>query len=111
MTCKCFVPEITGELGKVSFFGSKDRMAMTLKEIEVLAVKRHDQEMAQEEDGQEGGDEVAGPLLEVCWRPGRRASLPCQCSNTPSMGPRATSAGATANRATSPEFRTSIIPG
>ena len=63
----CFVPEITGELGKVSFFGSKDRMAMTLKEIEVLAVKRHDQRWLKKRMVKKGGDEVcralAGSLL------------------------------------------------
>ena len=37
-----FVPEITGELGKISFFGHKDKMAMTLKEIEIVATKRND---------------------------------------------------------------------
>ena len=64
---ECFVPEITGELGKVSFFGSKDRMAMTLKEIEVLAVKRHDQRWLKKRMVKKGGDEVcralAGSLL------------------------------------------------
>ena len=63
----CFVPEITGELGKVSFFGSKDRMAMTLKEIEVLAVKRHDQRWLKKRMVKKGGDAVcralAGSLL------------------------------------------------
>ena len=63
----CFVPEITGELGKVSFFGSKDRMAMTLKEIEVLAAKRHDQRWLKKRMVKKGGDEVcralAGSLL------------------------------------------------
>jgi len=64
---ECFVPEITGELGKVSFFGSKDRMAMTLKEIEVLAAKRHDQRWLKKRMVKKGGDEVcralAGSLL------------------------------------------------
>lgn len=63
----CFVPEITGELGKVSFFGSKDRMAMTLKEIEILAAKRHDQRWLKKRMVKKGGDEVcralAGSLL------------------------------------------------
>ena len=64
---ECFVPEITGELGKVSFFGSKDRMAMTLKEIEALAAKRHDQRWLKKRMVKKGGDEVcralAGSLL------------------------------------------------
>lgn len=64
---ECFVPEITGELGKVSFFGSKDRMAMTLKEIEILAAKRHDQRWLKKRMVKKGGDEVcralAGSLL------------------------------------------------
>ena len=64
---ECFTPEITGELGKVSFFGSKDRMAMTLKEIEVLAAKRHDQRWLKKRMVKKGGDEVcralAGSLL------------------------------------------------
>ena len=63
----CFVPEITGELGRVSFFGSKDRMAMTLKEIEILAAKRHDQRWLKKRMVKKGGDEVcralAGSLL------------------------------------------------
>lgn len=29
-----FLPEIVGELGKVSLFGSKDPMALTLRELE-----------------------------------------------------------------------------
>ena len=62
-----FVPEITGELGKVSFFGSKDKMAMTLKEIELLAAKRHDQRWLKKRMVKKGGDEVcralAGSLL------------------------------------------------
>ena len=64
---ECFVPEITGELGRVSFFGSKDRMAMTLKEIEILAAKRHDQRWLKKRMVKKGGDEVcralAGSLL------------------------------------------------
>jgi len=64
---ECFVPEITGELGRVSFFGSKDRMAMTLKEIEVLAAKRNDQRWLKKRMVKKGGDEVcralAGSLL------------------------------------------------
>ena len=67
---ECFVPEITGELGKVSFFGSKDRMAMTLKEIEILAAKRHDQRWLKKRMVKKGGDEVcralAGSLL-AAW--------------------------------------------
>jgi len=64
---ECFVPEITGELGRVSFFGSKDRMAMTLKEIEVVAAKRNDQRWLKKRMVKKGGDEVcralAGSLL------------------------------------------------
>ena len=39
---EAFVPEITGELGKISFFGHRDKMAMTLREIEIVATKRND---------------------------------------------------------------------
>lgn len=62
-----FVPEITGELGKVSLFGAKDKMAMTLKEIEIVAAKRHDQRWLKKRMVKKGGDEVcralAGSLL------------------------------------------------
>ena len=64
---EAFVPEITGELGKVSFFGSKDRLAMTLKEIEVVAAKRNDPRWLRKRMVKKGGDEVckslAGSLL------------------------------------------------
>ena len=62
-----FVPEITGELGKVSFFGHKDKMAMTLKEIEIVAAKRNDHRWLKKRMVKKGGDEVcralAGSLL------------------------------------------------
>lgn len=62
-----FVPEITGELGKVSFFGHKDKMAMTLKEIEIVATKRNDHRWLKKRMVKKGGDEVcralAGSLL------------------------------------------------
>ena len=62
-----FVPEITGELGKISFFGHKDKMAMTLKEIEIVATKRNDHRWLKKRMVKKGGDEVcralAGSLL------------------------------------------------
>ncbi|MBP12725.1 MAG: hypothetical protein CMA71_04845 [Euryarchaeota archaeon] len=62
-----FVPEITGELGKISFFGHKDKMAMTLKEIEIVAAKRNDHRWLKKRMVKKGGDEVcralAGSLL------------------------------------------------
>ena len=62
-----FVPEITGALGKVSFFGHKDKMAMTLREIENVATKRNDQRWLRKRMVKKGGDEVcralAGSLL------------------------------------------------
>ena len=62
-----FVPEITGELGKVSFFGHKDKMAMTLKEIEIVAAKRNDHRWLKKRMVKKAGDEVcralAGSLL------------------------------------------------
>ncbi len=64
---EAFVPEITGELGKISFFGSKDRLAVTLKEIEVVAAKRNDPRWLRKRMVKKGGDEVckslAGSLL------------------------------------------------
>ncbi len=38
---EAFMPEIIGDLGKVSFFGSKDPMAMTLKEVAIVSCKRN----------------------------------------------------------------------
>ena len=32
-----FMPEIEGEIGKISFFGAKDKMALTLRELSVVA--------------------------------------------------------------------------
>ena len=62
-----FVPEITGELGKISFFGHKDKMAMTLKEIEIVATNRNDHRWLKKRMVKKGGDEVcralAGSLL------------------------------------------------
>ena len=37
-----FLPEILGELGKVSLFGNKDPMALTLHELKAVSSKRND---------------------------------------------------------------------
>ena len=44
------MPEIIGNLGKVSFFGPKDPMAMTLKEVGIVSSKEERCPLAQEED-------------------------------------------------------------
>ncbi len=57
-----FVPEITGELGKISLFGPKDRMALTLREIGVVASKRHDSKWLRKRMVKKGGDTVCRAL-------------------------------------------------
>jgi len=59
---ECFIPDITGELGKVSFFGTKDKLAMTLREIEVVAAKRNDLKWLRRRMVKKGGDEVCKSL-------------------------------------------------
>ncbi|MEC8874176.1 MAG: hypothetical protein VX502_02160 [Candidatus Thermoplasmatota archaeon] len=62
-----FMPDIVGELGKVSFFGSKDPMALTLREIGSVSTKRHDDKWLRRRMVKERGDVVcralAGSLL------------------------------------------------
>ena len=62
-----FMPDIVGELGKVSFFGAKDPMALTLREIAVVSTKRHDEKWLRRRMTKKGGDVVcralAGSLL------------------------------------------------
>jgi len=57
-----FVPEITGDLGKISLFGPKDRMALTLREIGVVASKRHDSKWLRKRMVKKGGDAVCRAL-------------------------------------------------
>ncbi len=57
-----FVPEITGDLGKISLFGPKDRMALTLREIGVVASKRHDSKWLRKRMVKKGGDPVCRAL-------------------------------------------------
>ncbi len=64
---EAFVPEIVGELGKISLFGSKDPMALTLREIAIVASKRNDVRWLRKRMAKKGGDTVcralAGSLL------------------------------------------------
>ncbi len=57
-----FLPEIVGELGKVSLFGSKDPMALTLKELEVVSSKRNDVRWLKKRMGKRSGGDVARSL-------------------------------------------------
>ncbi len=57
-----FIPEITGELGKIALFGPKDRMALTLKEISVVASKRYDTKWLKRRMAKKGGDKVCKAL-------------------------------------------------
>jgi len=64
---EAFIPEITGELGKISFFGAKDPMALTLREVGVVSSKRNDARWLRRRMVKKGGDVVcralAGSLL------------------------------------------------
>jgi hypothetical protein len=57
-----FLPEIVGELGKVSLFGSKDPMAKTLKELGTVSSKRNDVGWLKRRMGKRGGGDVARSL-------------------------------------------------
>lgn len=57
-----FLPEIVGELGKVSFFGTKDPMALTLRELETVSSKRNDVRWLKKRMGKRGGSDVARSL-------------------------------------------------
>ncbi len=57
-----FLPEIVGELGKVSFFGTKDPMALTLRELETVSSKRNDVRWLKKRMGKRGGGDVARSL-------------------------------------------------
>ena len=57
-----FLPEIIGELGKVSFFGTKDPMALTLRELETVSSKRNDVRWLKKRMGKRGGGDVARSL-------------------------------------------------
>ncbi len=63
-----FLPEIKGEIGKVSFFGkNKDMMGLTLQEIDIVSKKRYDKKWLTKRMGKKSGDLVcralAGSLL------------------------------------------------
>ena len=57
-----FLPEIVGELGKVSLFGSKDPMALTLRELEVVSSKRNDVRWLKKRMNKRSGGDVARSL-------------------------------------------------
>jgi len=57
-----FMPDIEGEIGKVSFFGTKDKMALTLKELSVVASKRNDSRWLRKRMTKRGGDPVCKAL-------------------------------------------------
>ena len=59
---EAFMPEIIGDLGKVSFFGSKDPMAMTLKEVGIVSSKRNDVRWLKKRMSKRSGDDVARSL-------------------------------------------------
>ncbi len=57
-----FLPEIVGELGKVTLFGSKDPMALTLKELELVSSKRNDVRWLKKRMGKRSGGDIARSL-------------------------------------------------
>ena len=57
-----FLPEIVGDLGKVSLFGSKDPMALTLRELEIVSSKRNDVRWLKKRMGKRSGGDVARSL-------------------------------------------------
>jgi len=59
---EAFLPEIIGELGKVSFFGSKDPMAVTLKELESVSSKRNDVRWLKKRMSKRSGGDVSRSL-------------------------------------------------
>ncbi len=59
---EAFMPEIIGNLGKVSFFGPKDPMAMTLKEVGIVSSKRNDVRWLKKWMSKRSGGDVARSL-------------------------------------------------
>ena len=59
---EAFLPEITCELGKISFFGSKDPMALTLKELESVSSKRNDVRWLKKRMSKRSGGDVPRSL-------------------------------------------------
>ncbi len=59
---EAFMPEIIGDLGKVSFFGSKDPMAMTLKEVGIVSSKRNDVRWLKKRMSKRSGGDVSRSL-------------------------------------------------
>ncbi|MAS81015.1 MAG: hypothetical protein CMA28_05365 [Euryarchaeota archaeon] len=59
---EAFMPEIIGNLGKVSFFGPKDPMAMTLKEVGIVSSKRNDVRWLKKRMSKRSGGDVARSL-------------------------------------------------
>ncbi len=57
-----FLPEITGDLGKVSLFGAKDPMALTLKELEIVSSKRNDVRWLKKRMSKRSGGDVSRSL-------------------------------------------------
>ena len=59
---EAFMPEIIGDLGKVGFFGSKDPMAMTLKEVGIVSSKRNDVRWLKKRMSKRSGGDVSRSL-------------------------------------------------
>ncbi len=59
---EAFMPEIVGNLGKVSLFGSSDPMALTLKEIGVVSSKRNDVRWLKKRMSKRSGGDVSRSL-------------------------------------------------
>ena len=57
-----FLPEILGELGKVSLFGSKDPMALTLHELKAVSSKRNDIRWLKKRMSKRSGGDVSRSL-------------------------------------------------
>ena len=57
-----FMPDIVGDLGKVSLFGSTDPMALTLKEIGVVSSKRNDVRWLKKRMTKRSGGDVSRSL-------------------------------------------------
>ena len=57
-----FMPEIEGEIGKISLFGAKDKMALTLRELTLVASKRNDTRWLKKRMTKRGGDSVCKAL-------------------------------------------------
>ena len=57
-----FLPEIVGELGKVSLFGNKDPMALTLHELKAVSSKRNDIRWLKKRMSKRSGGDVSRSL-------------------------------------------------